>query len=248
MIISHFAKEEALVESEFESHFNNKIDIFTRQIDFFEKVLYKIAESKLVKTGDDSKYAISLIASICLKSFVSAFDRLSKGYMGDCESLLKRPIEGLIIQGYFFKNPKEAKKYIYQNKEIRKFGTRGYVSKVIDDSNIDMSIFPTDEQQFFQRYVYEVLYENCNKVAHMDFEMVHHEIGQDNDNPKTLATNLIIGPKFDKDFMATCLNRILMTMMYQISFISQVFGYPINEGYNELFRETTGEVGGKAID
>lgn len=239
MIKSQFAQQESLVEEEFEKYFNKKIQIFNLQIIFFEKLLYKIAENKLVKIGDDSKYAISLLASIGLKSFISSLDRLSKGYLGDSESLLKRPIEGLIIQSYFFNNPEKAKEYIYQNKEIRKFGNRADMSKIIDQSNIEMSIFPTDENTFFQKYVYQVLYDNCNKVAHMNFEVVHQEIGLDNDNPKLLATNLVIGPKFDKKFMEITLNRILMTLMYQISLVSNVFKYPIKEGYNDLFKLVT---------
>lgn len=242
MIGSYFAQQEALVNAEFENHFKQKIHIFYLQITFFEKLLYKIAELKLVKTGDDSKYAISLLASIGLKSFVSALDRLSKGYWGDSESLLKKPIEGLLIQSYFLKNPGKAREYIYQNKEIRMFGDRASISQIIDKSNIDMSIFPTDETQFFQKYVYQVLYDNCNKFAHMDFEMVHQEIGFNNNDPNTLATIMVIGPKFDKNFMIISLNRILMTLMYQISFISKIFNYPIDNGYNELFKITTNSV------
>ena len=242
MISSYFSNEEALVTREFEAVFKEKVHIFNLQVAFLEKLLHKIGEDKLVRSDDGSKYAISLLASIGLKSFVSSLDRLSKGYMGDSESLLKRPIEGLIIQSYFLKNPEKAKEYIFHNKEIRKFGDRASMSKIIDESNIEMSIFPTDEGEFFQKYVYEVLYANCNKVAHMNFEMVHQEIGLDNDNPTQLATNLVIGPKFDKNFMRVSLNRIMMTLMYQISFVSKVFDYPINDGYNELFNLVTSSI------
>lgn len=72
-----FSTEEQLVKNEFNKAFSSKIKLLESQIMMLESLLKRIGESKLVKENDYDKYVISVLASIALKSVISAHDRLS---------------------------------------------------------------------------------------------------------------------------------------------------------------------------
>lgn len=234
-----FNQEEELVQKEFNAAFGPKTKLLKRQILMLESLLNLIGESKLVRENDYDTYTISLLASISLKSVISCHNRLSKGYIGDSEAVLKRVIECFLAQCYFSKKIDKAKEWVDGKIILGKLeGNRANLAKWLDENNKSQEIFPTDSPDFFQDFVFRVGYKNNNYVSHMDFNMVHREIGLDNNRNDTVATTLVLGPKFDKVFMETILNRLMMTIMWEISLINNLFHHLITEDYNDLFRQT----------
>ncbi|HOX95977.1 MAG TPA: hypothetical protein PLI45_01220 [Candidatus Woesebacteria bacterium] len=233
-----FNQEEELVEKEFNASFESKIKLFKRQVLMLESLLKLIGESKLVKENEYDKYSISVLASIALKSVISSQDRLSKGYIGDSEAVLKRVIECFLAQCYFSKNPDKAKDWVEDKISLGKLeGDRSNLVKWLDKNNIYQEIFPTNSLDFFQDFVYRVGYKNNNYVSHMDFNMVHREVGFDSARNNTAVTTLVLGPKFDKEFMETILNRLMMTLMLEITMINCFFHNLVTEDYNDLFKQ-----------
>lgn len=225
-----FYKEELLVKREFKRSFNNKSNLLFKCLKIFESALFS------TKTPPEkfNEYSTVILAGHNLKSLYSSYDRLSKGYISDAETILKRVLESLLAQIYFFENNNKAKDWIKGSKIDKLEVNRREIAKKLDKINSEKRIFPTDHNKFFEEYVYEVGYTNSNKVAHLDFDKVHREIGLDN-NPKYYSTTLVVGPKYDSQFMETVLNRIVMFSMFQLSYFKSAFKISDNRSYRILF-------------
>lgn len=225
-----FYKEEVLVRKEFLAHLKSKTNLLLKSLKIFETFLFT------TKTPPDqyNKYCTVILAGHNLKSLYSAYDRLSKGYIGDAETILKRVLESLLAQVYFYENNDKAKSWINGTKIDKLEINRREIAKKLDGIGLQKQIFPTDYNNFFEEYVYNIGYANSNKIAHLDFEYVHREIGLD-DDPKHFATTLVVGPKYDFKFMEITLNRLFMFSMFQLSYFKLAFEIPDSRSYKILF-------------
>lgn len=225
-----FYKEEILVRKNFLKHLKHKSNLILKCLKLFESALY----STKTPPEHHNEYCSAILAGHNLKSLSSAYDRLSKGYISDAETILKRVLEGLLAQIYFYENNDKAKEWIKGTRIEKLEINRKEIAKKLDEINLAKHIFPTDYKKFFEEYIYGVGYSNSNKIAHLDFEYVHREIGLDND-PRYYSTTLVIGPKYDLQFMEATLNRIIMFSMFQLSYFKSAFKIPDNRSYKILF-------------
>lgn len=225
-----FYKEEAFVRREFLKHLKSKRNLLFKCLKIFKSSLYS------TKTPPEryNEYCTAILAGHNLKSLYSAYDRLSKGYISDAETILKRILESLLAQIYFFENNDKAKDWVKGTKIDKLETNRKEIAKVLDKINSEKHIFPTDHNKFFEEYVYGVGYSNSNKIAHLDFDYVHREICLDND-PRYYSTTLVIGPKYDLQFMEITLNRIVMFSMFQFSYFKSAFKIPDSKSFKTLF-------------
>lgn len=224
-----FQHEEHLVQSEFIKHFKNKIDLLRRIFPLFEQYLKESQTSE----NDYAKYSAVILAGSSLKSLIGALDRISKGYTSDSEALLKKAIEAFFYQTYFYNHSKEAQEWCQKNKKPK----LDYYSLAqrLDKLQFDKNFFPTDYENFFTDYVYKVGYRQANRLAHLDFDLVHQEMGLDNDNPAHFAKTLVIAPKFDRELMKTSLLRIVMFSMFQLTMLIYITNQKENDAYKSIF-------------
>lgn len=228
-----FDSEEELVKNTFLETFPKEAELFNDLLQLYEQLIYK------VKTPPEefNKYCAALLAGLNLKSFSSAFDRLSKGYLNDSETIFKKILESFLAEVYFYEHLEKAKEWTEGTPIDKLENSRKKIARVLDKINKEKNIFPTDFPNFFEEYIYGVGYSNSNKVAHLDFELVHQELGLEND-PKLFATTLVVGPKYDKEFMKVILNRLIMFCMFQITYLKETFNISYNP-YKDLFNQVT---------
>lgn len=230
-----FRNEEILVEAEYLKYFIGKQNVLERVL----KLILQIISSSKSKSGEHHKYSVQLLAGINLKGFISANDRLKKGYFSDCEAIFKKNIESLLAQAYLFEHPDEAKKWCLNQIKIGDIeeGSRLEMAKKLDKINQEKDIFPTDMENFFEKFFYEVGYRNANHVAHLDFEIVHREMGLKVEDPTKFATTLILGPNFDKKLVETTLNRLIMFSMFQATLLKKMLKHRPYKEYRSTFIE-----------
>ncbi len=229
--IHMFNNEENLVLSKFKQAFAPKVDFVSRILKKIEQTLHSSATPK----DNFSKYAGVILAGSCLKSLISSYDRLSKGYLTDCEALLKKSIEGFFYQAYFHENKNEAKLWC-QNNTKPKLNYYDLAVK-LDKSQFISKFFPTDYENFFTEYIYRVGYTQSNRLAHLDFDMVHFEMGLENEDQTQFATTMVLGPKYEFKMMKTTLNRLIMFSMFQLSLLLYITDQKGGEEYTSLFSE-----------
>lgn len=225
-----FFKEELIVRREFLKNFRNVSKILLRCLKIIESDFASIK----VTPDSYSEYSAALLATHNLKSLYSSYDRLSRGYMSDAETILKRVIEAFLAQVYFFENNDKARDWLKGIKIGKLEINRRKMAKTLDNLSLTKQIFPTDYEKFFEEYIYKVGYSGSNKIAHLDFDYVHKEVNLDS-HPKYYATSLVIGPKYDPKFMEVILNRLLIFSMFQLSYIRTAFKLPDSRSYKILF-------------
>lgn len=228
-----FNAEETLVRNKFLETFSKEAKLFNDLLQLYEKLIYKVS----TPPEEHNKYCAALLAGLNLKSFSSAFDRLSKGYLSDSEVIFKKILESFLAEVYFYEHLDKAKEWTQGKKIDSLEANRKEIARILDKINKEKNIFPTDFPNFFEEYIYGVGYANSNKVAHLDFEFVHQELGLEND-PKLFATTLVVGPKYDKEFMKVILNRLTMFCMFQITYLKETFNISFDP-YKDLFNQVT---------
>lgn len=228
-----FINEEKAVSNLFTSSFHDKVLILTEVLAVLEE--YLIASR--TPSDEYSKYAAVILIGSCLKSLVSSLDRLSKGYVSDSEALLKKAVEGFFYVAYFSKHTEDAKIWCTQNKKPDLNYKDLAIALDKDQSNVPF--FPTNYDNFFTTYIYDVVYKQANRLAHHDFDLVHEEMGLDNKNPTQFATTMVLGPKFDQRIMKTTLFRITMFSMFLLSILLIVTDMRENDKYKEIFKKVT---------
>lgn len=228
-----FTSEETIIKDKFLQTFPTEVKLLTNLLTLYEELMYKV----ITPPEEQNKYCAALLAGLNLKSFASALDRLSKGYLSDSEVIFKKILESFLAEVYFYEHKTKAKEWI-NGKRIEKLeSSRKELARILDKINKEKNIFPTDFPNFFEEYIYNVGYVNSNKVAHLDFDFVHQELGLE-DDPKLFATTLIVGPKYDKEFMRINLNRLIMFCMFQITYLKETFKISYDP-YKELFKQVT---------
>lgn len=228
-----YINQETIVKKKFYKLFKQKCDTFEKIITVLEET---ICETQY-KTDEYDKYVIILLSALNLKCLVSIYDRLNKGYWSDSEALIKKSIENFLAQVFFYNNVDKAKEYCFNNTKLNKIiGNRNNLSKKLDELNKKQKLFPTDMENFFQNFIYEAVYRQANRMAHMDFDVVHKEISANIVDTK-LSSDLIIGPKFDKETMETTLTRLLFISMFSLSFIAHVNGKLNSQKHERMFKE-----------
>ena len=226
-----FTNEENLVSGRFNQTFAPKVDFVNR---IFRKIEQSLQNSKTPR-NDFAKYAGIMLAGSCFKSLISTLDRLSKGYLTDCEALLKKSIEGFFYQAYFHENQKEAELWCQNNKKPE----LNYYDLAIQLDKIQFvnKFFPTNHDNFFTEYIYKVGYFQSNRLAHLDFDMVHFEMGLENEDQTQFASTMVLGPKFEKTMMETTLNRLIMFSMFQLSLLLYMTEQKGDKEYERFFVE-----------
>lgn len=225
--------EEVLVLSEFNKNLKYEVSLFNKVINMLEKII----SSHISGEGEYNKYAVLMLAGLNYKGFLSAFDRISKGYLSDSEAVLKKTIESFLSQACFYSNNENAKLWFEGKIELGRLEKNRYeLSKKLDVLNKVDQFFPTDMDNFFEYYVYGVFYKNSNTIAHLDFDKVYREMGLE-DNPEKYSSVMVLGPKLDVDYMETTLKRIIMFTMFQSSLIRGIFKDTKTEDFDELFKE-----------
>jgi len=229
-----FAHEEKLVNEEFTSTFKDKIEILNEEL----LLLSEVIGSSRTKADEFNKYALVMLAGLNLKGIIGAYDRLNKGYLADSETLFKRVIEGLLAQVYLDNNPEDAKKWCNSQIKLSKFEhDRENLAKKLDELNKTRKFFKTDMEDFFQEEIYRVGYRTACSVAHMEFENVHTEMGQDSGDPTKFATIFVLGPNWNKGFMEISLNRLVMFTMFQISYLADATFYSDKTKVHSVFKK-----------
>lgn len=228
-----FKDEEKAVSDLFSGNFQERTLILKEVFTVLEE--YLIASR--TPSDDYSKYAVVILIGSCFKSLVSALDRLSKGYISDSEALLKKAVEGFFYVAYFSKHAEDAKIWCTRNKKP----DLNYkdLAIALDQDQINGPFFPTNYDNFFSKYIYEIVYKQANRLAHHDFDLVHEEMGLDNKNPKQFATTMVLGPKFDQQIMKTTLFRLIMFSMFLLSMLLIVADMHENDEYKEVFKKVT---------
>lgn len=224
-----FTKEEELVKTEFRRSFGSDADLLIEILKLFEILLLKTKTS----LNEYNKYAAVILAGLNLKSIYSALDRLSKGYLSDSEAIFKKFIESFLAEVYLYEHTDKAKEWVEGTNLDRLGLNRREMAQALDRINEQRHIFPTDYPNFFEEYIYKVGYTNSNKVAHLDFDFVHKELGLE-DDPAKFATTLVIGPKYDQAFMKTVILRLLMFTMFQVSYLKETFKLSYDNEHKSL--------------
>jgi hypothetical protein len=228
--------EEQLVKRKFRDKFKNKCDFIDRQLKLYSKII----ESSQVDTHLYNKYALATLACENYKLFYKSYELVQIGYTVASEGLFKQAIEALISQIYLSQHPVDAEKWIKGKtiKSLNKKGRKGFV-ETIDKLNEETKFFPTNYKNFFQKYIYEAGYGEANKVAHLDFQFVYNDLenfGLKTDN-KTLTTSFVLGANYTPKYSETTLNRVLMYLMFQITYVWHTMGKPNALHYDSLFEE-----------
>lgn len=226
-----YETEEQQVKQEFIRIFSEMNTLFSRVLLVYENTLQAL--TSVVQTNTD--YAVIALASLNLKSFNSAYDRLSKGYMSDSEAIFKKTIEAFIAEAYFHEHADEAERYM-NGESINRITNRHDMVVDLDRIQMTRQIFPTDYPGFFREYIYTVGYANSNSVAHLDFDHVHRELGLE-DDPTTWATTMVLGPRFHEAYMRTIFNRLIMFCMFQISYIIHTYTLQQTDEFRSVFSE-----------
>lgn len=224
-----FTHEERLVENKFLSRFGNNAEIFKKLLVQYEKLLHKIKTS----SNEYNTYCTAILAATNLKGFISTYDRLSKGYLGESEAIFKKVIEAFIAEIYFFEYPDQAKQWV-EGKQIRKINNRKMMARALDKIQKEKQIFPTDYEQFFEEYIYGSFYSSSNNISHLDFIFVHKEIGLENDGT-SYAQTFVIGPRFDDYYMEISMNRIMLLCLFQLSYLEYSFKIAVDD--NSIYEE-----------
>lgn len=217
-----FAKEENTIKKQFLSRFKEIDTLCQKLFSEYESLLHKLP----IKQEEHNTYCAAILANANLKSFVSVYDRLSKGYLSDSEAIFKKVIETFLAGIYFFEHPAEAKLWT-EGKAIS--NRRRTFAQALDKMQQEKQIFPTDFEEFFDTYIYDVFYKSSNTIVHLDFGPVYTESFSED------GGTLIIGPRFDEDFMKVSLNRIMMLCIFQLSFLETSFKVAVSD--NSIYEE-----------
>lgn len=229
-----FEKEEKLVFDEYQKICSDEYLLILDACRLLENLIYQIK----VPSENFGQYSCMILAGLNLKSINSAIDRLSKGYISDSEAIFKKFIESFLISVFLYEHPDKAELWI-KGAKIEKLGiNRRDMSRKLDSINSDKRIFPTDYPNFFESYIYEVGYVNSNKIAHLDFDFVHKELGLE-DDPKFYATTLVVGPRFHNELMKIVSLRIMMFAMFQTSYLKETFKLNYDEKHDQILRKIT---------
>lgn len=216
-----FADEERIIREQFLGSFQ-EIDILCQKLfSEYEGLLRKLP----IKQEEPNTYCASILANANLKSFVSAYDRLSKGYLSDSEAIFKKAIETFLAEIYFFEHLEEAKLWM----EGKKFSNRRAFAQALDKVQKEGQIFPTDYEEFFDDYIYRVFYGSSNDITHINFAPVYKESFSED------GKTIIIGPRFDEYFMKVSLNRIMMLCIFQLSYLESTFKVAVSD--NSIYEE-----------
>lgn len=226
-----FSSEEELVFKEFSTTFQERIVLVVD----IQKLIENLLQTSRVGANDYANYAAVILAGSSFKSLVSAYDRLSKGYLSDAETLIKKSIEGFFYQLHFHENKDDAKSWCIDNKkpEFRR-GLRTLAYR-LDVLNKENKFFPTDHEEFFTSIVHESGYGQSNRFAHLDFDTVHLEIGLENMDPAQFATTMVIGPKYEGEMMKITLNRLIMFSMFQATLLLYITDQQPSDLYQKVF-------------
>ncbi len=233
-----FQEVEKIIVKQVYQRFGKEFNLLNEIISIFNDTLKSIK----VEVDNRWKYVITLLAMQNLKCFISAFDRLSKGYWSDSEALIKKAIENFLAQAFFYKKQVEANKYLEGAKLQKLIGRRDRLAKKLDEINKSMKFFPIEMEDFFYTYIYVVGYREANKLAHMDFNMLHGEIAAANER-SMLASELIIGPKYESEAFKTSFNRLLIFSLFNVGYIAHVNGITLPKRFDEIVEEAFNSMG-----
>lgn len=229
-----FDREEKLVSERFLETFSAKTDILNEELVLLSKVL----ENSRAKPEEFNKYSLIMLAGLNLKGSLGAYDRLSKGYISDSETLFKRVIESLLAQIHLDNTPSDALKWCQNQISLGSLNKNRYeLAKMLDQTNKQQQFFKTDMANFFVEEIYNVGYKNACSVAHMDFERVHDEMGLESGDASKYAHTLILGPNFNKSFMEITLNRLVMFTLFQLTYLADSVGYTDKEAVTNVFKK-----------
>lgn len=229
-----FEKDENLVSQRFSETFVDKIKLFAEELD----LLANIISTSRTKVDEFNKYSVLLLAGLNLKGLIGAYDRLSKGYLADCETLFKRVIEALMAQIYLDVNTNEAKEWCNNKLKLGSLEKDRYkLAKKLDELNKEHKFFKTNMDDFFTEEIYRVGYKNACSIAHMDFESVHTEMGAETGDPTKFATILMLCPSYNENFMKISLNRLVMFTLFQTTYLADAVGYTDRDRVDSVFNK-----------
>lgn len=168
-----------------------------------------------------------------------------RGYNSAAENMIKAAIELILIEPLIFNDRKFSKqcmdakyslKQIMKNKQIK---NRKELAKELDKLNAKINFLPTEERNFFEKYVYEMGYQQSNRFGHSDIDVTLREVRIPGEEEYLRSTQNIFGPNFTQNISETVLYRLTFWLSIQLSLFANYFKLTDYTKYKKIMHEFT---------